>query len=121
MTYEYILPALFLILSNLIKVSATSTKNPFDTFYDFLSGLPVDLTFVATSVIFLSSGGLNTASLTSAFICFIVGALQCAFIYKTQILFYDAKKILCSYLFLLLNVITTLIVYYTIFFYEVRL
>lgn len=121
MTYEYILPALFLILSNLIKSSSTTTKSPFDTGYDFLSGLPVDLTFVATSVILLTSNSLNGASLTSALICLIVGGLQCSFLYKTQIKFYDDKKILFSYCFLLINMTTTFIVYYTISSYEVRL
>lgn len=121
MTYEYLLPALFLILSNLIKGSSTSTKHPFDTFYDFLSGLPVDLTFVATSVILLSSGGLNSSSLTSALLCFIVGALQCSLFYKAQIIFYDNKKIVRSYLFFLINMVTTIIVYYVICFYEVKL
>ncbi|MDC4874563.1 hypothetical protein NQ913_09050, partial [Acinetobacter baumannii] len=85
MTYEYLLPVLFVILSNMIKSGVTTTKNVFDSCYDFLSGLPVDLTFVATSVILLSSGGLNNASLTSALICFIVGTAECAFLYTGQI------------------------------------
>lgn len=121
MTYEYLLPALFLILSNMIKAGLTTTKNAFDSCYDFLSGLPVDLTFVATSVILLSSGGLNNASLTSALICFIVGTGQSAFLYKGQIKFLDDKKILFSFLAFLMNMITTIIVYYVIFSYEVKL
>lgn len=121
MTYEYILPAIFLILSNLMKAGFTTNKNVFDTGYDFLSGLPVDLTFVATSVILLSSGGLNNASLMSALICLLVGGVQSAFVYKGQIKLLDDKKTFFSFLAFLLNITITGIVYYVICFYEVKL
>ncbi|PJI30889.1 hypothetical protein [Acinetobacter pseudolwoffii] len=76
MSYEYIIPALFLIFSNLLKTGFITKKGIWATFYDFISGLPADLTFVTVSLVLISPVVALKEHIFAAIFLLILAGLQ---------------------------------------------
>ena len=111
MSYEYIIPALFLILSNLLKTGFITKKGVWETFYDFISGLPADLTFVAVSLVLISPEVVKKGHIFSAIVFLILAGVQLGFVYKGQLSLLDNKKIGQSFWVFLLNMLITILVF----------
>lgn len=111
MNYEYIISALFLIFSNLLKTGFITKKGVWGTFYDFVSGLPADLTFVAVSLVLISPVVVSKVHIFAAIAFLILASLQLCLVYKGQLKLLDNNKLGQSVAVLVCNVILTIFVF----------
>lgn len=110
----FLLSALLLLISTTLRIFITNRKGTANAIQEIVIGLPVDLTFVAFSIVIVSSN-LNTDFITyhSLLIALVVllGVIQLGAIYKPGKEYIEDEEFLKAWLLWALNAIITFLLF----------